>query len=116
MEPFTVSIEQSQFGVIFLVISQVGLGEKVKPYQSHMQKNASRTAGPFVRMCLTTMGCPIFLMEPKGSPADSDPPQNQTQRIPKPEDHPLADFATKQSGSAHTHQNNVSAVGIGRKS
>lgn len=55
-------------------------------------------------------------MEPKGSPADSDPPQNQTQTIPKPEDHPLADFAMKQSGSAHTHQSNVSAVGIVTKS
>jgi len=56
MEPFTVSIEQSQFGVIFLVISQDVLGEKVKPYQLQMQKNASRTFDPFFRMCSTTMG------------------------------------------------------------
>lgn len=96
------STEQSQFGVISLVICQVALGEKVKLCQSRMQKNASRMSGPLVHMSLTTTRCLIFLMEPKGSPADGDPSQNQTQRIPSPEDHPLA---TKQSGSAHTHQN-----------
>lgn len=45
--------------------------------------------------CSTTTGCLMFLTEPKGSPADSNPPQNQPQRIPSPEDHPLADFAKK---------------------
>lgn len=52
------SMEHSQFGVIFLLINQLGLGEKVKMCQSRMQeKNASRTSAPFVCMYSAAMGC-----------------------------------------------------------
>lgn len=90
METFTASIGKSPFGVIFW-----GSGCKSQTVSVTYAKQCKQMVRLFT--CSTTTGCLMFLMEPKGSPADSDPPQNQPQRIPSPEDHPLADFAKKKT-------------------